>query len=174
MKNNTYNNKTKTIIKPGTSKKIYGYLDLREDIKIEETYLDYVNSEINKNKNNDLVHYSLTFRGSAFYFQKIFITNLFRQCFIKNKKIKNDSVLKLGYSESVKYLNFGSTFQQKYCYMTTVNQVRKNLTNCIYNNDANTIGTFKNLMSNVNWFSSNSIFKKTTELRKTYNFKRIS
>jgi len=166
--------KIKNRWKAGSDKRNYRYLGLRENTKIGETYIDYVNSEINKNKNTDLVHYSLTYRGSAFYFQKMFISNLFRQSFLKNKLVNNDLILKSGYFDSVRYLNFGSTFQQKYCFMTTINQVRRNLTNSIFNNDSNVIGTFKSLVANNNWFVGNSIYKKTTELRKTYNHKRIS
>jgi hypothetical protein len=104
----------------------------------------------------------------------MFISNLFRQSFLKNKLVNNDLILKSGYFDSVRYLNFGSTLQQKYCFMTTINQIRRNLTNSIFNNDSNAIGTFKSLVANNNWFVGNSIYKKTTELRKTYNHKRIS
>ena len=69
----------------------YSYIDLRENSNIGETYKDYINAELIKNRNTDLVHYSLTYRGSAFYYQKMFITNLFRQSFLKNKLIYSRS-----------------------------------------------------------------------------------
>lgn len=150
----------------------YGYINTNQDLKLE-TYKDYLNSELIKNKSMSLVHYSLANRGSALYYQKMFIIRLFRQSFLKNKSILEDFKLKNGYVEGIRHIGFGTSFQQKYCYLTILHQVRRKITDIVYNNDSNKIGTFKNFINNNNYKTGNSLYRADVEGRRSYNFKRI-
>lgn len=147
--------------------KNYVYFDMR---KKNEIILEYKNTNLYKNKQMDLVHYSLTSRGSALYYQKLVINKIFR---LSELKYNLQSQIR-GYTVGTRFISFGGDFQQKYCFLTTLNQTKRNVSNTIFGNDASSIGTFKNFMNNSSWLGSNSIVKKWKEARKTSNRRRIS
>lgn len=85
--------------------------------------------------------------------------------FSKDRKANKDS---FGY---YKQLSFGGDFQQKYCYITNIQQVRRNIVPTIFNNDSSSVGTFKNTLYSANRLSLNSVYFKYKEASRTASFK---
>lgn len=131
---------------------------------------DFFNKKvINTYKNSlDLVHYSFSNKGSANIYKKITLSGIFMMqpfLFSKNRKVNKDN---FGYFNQ---LSFGGDFQQKYCYITTVQQIKRNNTPTLFNNDSSSIGTFKNIFYTANQFSLNSIYSKYREASRTEAYK---
>lgn len=102
-------------------------------------YTEFNNLLVFKNKNNDLVRYSLTNRGNALYFQKIIINKIFR---ITTKPSWSASLTST--FDDYGSIEFGGDFQQKYSLITVVNQAKREVSDSLYNNDSASYGTFKN------------------------------
>lgn len=102
-------------------------------------YSEFDNLLIFKNKNNDLVRYSLSNRGNALYFQKIMINRIFRMTLKPSWDTNQTSVFK-----NFGTLNFGGDFQQKYGLITILNQTKREISDSIFGNDSASYGSFKN------------------------------
>ena len=130
-------------------------------------YTEFDNLLIFKNKNNDLVHYSLTNRGNALYFQKIMINKIFRMVLKPSWDTNKTSVFK-----NYGGLNFGGDFQQKYALITILNQTKREITDTLYNNDSASYGSFKNHYYRSSLFGVSSSLKKYREAKHTHAFSK--
>lgn len=125
---------------------------------------NYYFKEMEKFKHNstDLVHYSLTGRGNALYFQKIIITKIFRM------SLRPSSLLYGGsYNDGIKYLELGGDFQYKYSLVTNLQQLKRGVSNIMFSNDSFSYGSFKNYFYNSTKKGSDMFIKKDMELKIT-------
>lgn len=124
--------------------------------------LDYRKFDALRNTDLGLVHYSLTDRGSALYFQKIIITKIFRMSL---KPI--NGIERFSYSDHDRLLDFGTDFQTKYSLVTTVNQLRRGMTTTMFGNDSASVGSFKNFFYKSATSGNDSFIKHHVEQRDT-------
>ena len=94
--------------------------------------------------NNNLVHYSLTAKGSALYYQKIMLNKIFRARTRAEDFVLDNSKYKT-FRQANRYLTIGGAFQQAYYWMTVSNQIKRDVSPLIFGNDAHVIGSFKNI-----------------------------
>lgn len=135
--------------------------------------IDYFNkkeilSYKNINTSSDSVHHPFSNNGNASLYKKITLSSIFMMkpfLFSKDKKVNKDS---FGY---YKQLSFGGDFQQKYCYITNIQQVRRGIAPTVFNNDASSVGTFKNILHSASMLSLNSVYFKYKEASRTAAFR---
>lgn len=120
--------------------------------------------------NNSLEHYSLSAKGSKLYYQKIMLNKIYRARTRANDFVLDNSKYKT-YRQANRYLTIGGAFQQAYYWMTVSNQIRRGVSPLIFGNDANTIGSFKNIAFNRGWNLGDSIVRRGQETRKTSNIR---
>lgn len=118
---------------------------------------DIVNMDIFKKNNTDLVHYSLTNRGSALYYQKMIITKIFRTSGLELHTYGNN------YNNAIRTLSMGGRFQQKYCLISNIHQLRRNVGSLFWNNNQQNYGTLKNFFNKSSKNSSDSFLKNDQE-----------
>lgn len=128
-----------------------------------DQYADFRTLAHFKNNNTDLVHYSLTNRGNALYFQKIIINKIFRMAVTPYWDSSRD-----GFSmDNTRFLNFGDSFQQKYSLITTVHRTKRNFSDLMYGNDSDSYGSFKSFFYRSSNFGRSFIVKQGQEARTT-------
>lgn len=120
--------------------------------------------------NNSLVHYSLTAKGSALYYQKIMLNKIFRARTRALDFVLDNSKYKT-YRQANRYLTLGGAFQQAYYWMTISNQIKRGVSPLVYGNDANTIGSFKNIAFNRGWNTGDVMVRRGQEVRQTGNIR---
>lgn len=132
-------------------------------IEKNKQYSEFKTLAYFKNKNTDLVHYSLTNRGNALYFQKIIINKIFRMAVLPYWATERDG----SNFDSIRFLNFGDSFQQKYSLITTLHRTRRNFSDIIYGNDYDSYGSFKNFFYKSSNLGRSYIVKNGQESKYT-------
>lgn len=128
-------------------------------------YSEFNNISIFKNKNLNLVHYSMSSRGNALYFQKIIITKIFRMVSKPSWSSNYSSVF-----DTNGLLSFGGEFQQKYSLITSVQQMKRLFADTMYGNDSASYGSFKNHFYKSSFNGVSAILKKYREAKETRAF----
>lgn len=119
--------------------------------------------------NNSLVHYSLSAKGSALYYQKIMLNKIFRarnasEFILNNSKFNMDG-------QAVRYLVLGGYFQYAYYWMSNMNQIRRGVSDLIVGNDSGSAGSFKNIAFNRKWFGGSKVSSRGLEPKTVYSDK---
>lgn len=127
-----------------------------------EIYREFKDLSLFKNKNNNLVRYSMSNRGNALYFQKIIITKIFRMVSCPFWASNYSSVF-----DTNGNLNFGGEFQQKYSLITSVQQMKRMFSDTMFGNDSASYGSFKNHFYKSSFNGISAISKKYRESKKT-------
>ena len=139
--------------------------DIFTSRKLQREFLE----NIIMTSNNNLVHYSLSAKGSALYYQKIMLNKIFRaknasEFILNNSKYNMDA-------QAVRYLVLGGHFQYAYYWMSNMNQIRRGVSDLIVGNDSGSLGTFKNISFNRRWLGESRIASRGLEPRVVYSDK---
>jgi len=86
---------------------------------------EFKNIKFFKKNNTNLVHYSLTSRGNALYYQKIIITKIFRMVSLSLHSYSEN------FNTNIRFLSLGGRFQQKYCLLSNIHQIKRCVSNII-------------------------------------------
>ena len=132
----------------------------------EGVFSEFKDLGILKNKNNNLVRYSMSNRGNALYFQKIIINKIFR---MNSKPLWNPTDYSSVF-DTDSSLEFGTELQQKYGLITTVQQTRRLIADTMFGNDSASYGSFKNHFYKSSTAGVSAVIKKHREAKDTRTF----
>lgn len=119
--------------------------------------------------NNNLVHYSLSAKGSALYYQKIMLNKIFRARYASEFVMNNSKFNADG--QAVRYLVLGGHFHYAYYWMSNMNQIKRGVSDVIFGNDSRSVGSFKNIAYNRSWTGGTKLSKKGLEPKRVYSDK---